>query len=88
MSLLEKELGEMEMDFNKLDNMMEELGFYSEGEILANENTMDEILTSGVISYTRKEDNENVLVNFVVIYSAGVDENTSATIIRVTSVNE
>ena len=88
MSLLEKELGEMEMDFNKLDNMMEELGFYSEGEILANENTMDEILTSGVISYTRKDDDENVLVNFVVIYSAGDDENKSATIIRVTSVNE
>ena len=64
----------MEMDFNKLDNMMEELGFYSEGEILANENTMNEILTSGVISYTRKEDDENVLVDFDVIYSAGEDE--------------
>lgn len=77
-----------EMNFYGLDNEMEALGFYSEGEILSNDDTLQEIIESGVICYT-KENGEMVRVEFEVTILADREEETlSATYIKVKEISQ
>lgn len=75
-----------EMNFLELDNEMEALGFYSEGEILSNDDALQEIIESGVICYT-KENGEMVRVEFeVAILADREEEALSATFIKIKEV--
>lgn len=77
-----------EMNFLELDNEMETLGFYSEGEILSDDDTLQDIIDSGVICYVAKESSgmvmEMVAVEFeVTILADREEEALSATYIKI-----
>lgn len=77
-----------EINFIELDNEMEELSFYSEGEILADDERMKEIIESGCIVYTSSLDDYNtVTVNFTVESLADIEEGLDSTVIKVTSID-
>lgn len=77
-----------EINFIELDNEMEELSFYSEGEILSSSESMKEIIESGCIVYTSSLDECNtVTVNFTVESLADIEEGLDSTIIKVTSID-
>lgn len=77
-----------EINFIELDNEMEELGFRSEEEILANDESMKEIIESGCIVYTSSLDKCNtVTVNFTVESLADIEEWLDSTVIKVTSID-
>lgn len=77
-----------EINFIELDNEMEDLSFCSEGEILADDESMKEIIESGCIVYTSSLDDYNtVTVNFTVESLADIEEGLDSTIIKVTSID-
>lgn len=77
-----------EINFIELDNEMEELSFYSAEEILADDESMKEIIESGCIVYTSSLDECNtVTVNFTVESLADIEEGLDSTVIKVTSID-
>lgn len=66
--LLKEELVNGEYTFNGLDNFMVSNGFYSEYDILSNDDAVEEIIKSGVITYQISETESNVYEYVSVIF--------------------
>lgn len=76
-----------EMNFLELDNEMETLGFFSEGEILGDDEALWEIIESSCICYV-KENGEMARVEFeVTILADREEEALSATYIKIKEIS-